>query len=135
MMNIFDELFLLQRIDHLVRTRATGTPAQLASRLNVSERNLYRLLGDLRDRGFPIAYDKQASTYYYVEPVKLDISIMVGSEKLLLIQGGEKKRSFFTPLPDFGSSGRQFCQAFRLSMTEMPGDAENPEQSRHIQNM
>lgn len=87
-MHIFDDLFLLQRIDHLVRTRATGTPAQLASRLNTSERKVYRLLGALREQGFPISYDKQADTYYYIEPVTLNFSIMVGSEKLLAIRGG-----------------------------------------------
>jgi hypothetical protein len=108
---IFDELFLFQRIDHLIRTRATGTPAQLASRLNICERDVYRLLADLRDQGFPIAYDKQADTYYYMEPVKLDISIVVGGEKLLCIQGGEKKFNFFSPLPDFGSEGEHLCNA------------------------
>ena len=62
-MNIFTDLFLLQRIDHLIRTRATGTPVQLAERLDISERKLYRLMGELRDQGFPITYDKQADTY------------------------------------------------------------------------
>lgn len=109
--NIFEELFLLQRVDHLIRTRATGTPTQLASRLSICERDVYRLIADLRDQGFPIAYDRQADTYYYVEPVKLDICIMVGTEKLLTIQGGEKKINFFSPLPDFGSGGADICNA------------------------
>ncbi len=107
-MNIFDDLFMLQRIDHLVRTRATGTPAQLAARLGVSERNLYRLLGDLRDRGFPIAYDKQACTYYYMEQVKIEFSVVVGQEKLLTIRGGEKKVDFFSLLSDLGNCGKYF---------------------------
>jgi predicted DNA-binding transcriptional regulator YafY len=86
-MNIFQELYLLQRIDYLVRTRATGTPVQLASRLNSSERKVYRIIGALRDLGFPIAYDKQGDTYYYKAPVKIDFSIEVGSEKLITIHG------------------------------------------------
>jgi biotin operon repressor len=100
---IFDDLFLLQRIDHLIRTRATGTPAQLASRLNICERDIYRLLADLRDQGFPISYDKEAYTYYYAESVKLEVSIVVGTKKLLTIQGGEKNSIFFSLLTDFGS--------------------------------
>ena len=108
---IFDDLFLLQQIDHLIRTRATGTPEHLASRLGACERDVFRLIADLRVQGFPIAYDRQADTYYYMEPVKLDISIVVGGEKLLSIQGGEKKFDFFSPLTDFGSEGEHLCHA------------------------
>lgn len=89
--NIFEELFLLQRVDHLIRARATGTPMEFASRLSICQRDVYRLIANLKEQGFPIAYDRDADTYYYIEPVKLDICIMVGTEKLLTIQGGEKK--------------------------------------------
>ena len=110
-MNIFSDLFLLQRIDHLVRTRATGTPVQLAERLGISERNLYRLIGNLRDQGFPIAYNKQADTYYYSEPVKIEFSILVGQENLMTIRGGKKKTDVFSWLPDSGSDRLDFCNA------------------------
>jgi hypothetical protein len=96
-MNIFSDLFLLQRIDHLVRTRATGTPALLASRLNTSERKVYRLIGELRNQGFPIAFDKQTDSYYYSEPVKIEFSILVGQENLMKIRGGEKKFEYYFP--------------------------------------
>lgn len=110
-MNIFSDLFLLQRIDHLVRTRATGTPVQLACRLNTSERNLYRLIGELKDQGFPIAYDKQSDTYYYSQQVKIEFSILVGQENLMAIRGGEKKLDVFLGLPDFGSKQLDICTA------------------------
>ncbi|MBC7776523.1 MAG: hypothetical protein H7246_13905 [Phycisphaerae bacterium] len=110
-MNIFSDLFLLQRIDHLIRTRSTGAPAQLAFRLSTSERNLYRLMGELRDQGFPIAYDKQADTYYYSEQVKIEFSILVGQDKLMAIRGGEKKLDVFSGLPDFGREWKDFCHA------------------------
>lgn len=96
-MDIFSNLFFLQRIDHLIRTRATGSPEQLASRLSVSERNVYRLIKELKCQGFPIAYDKQANTYYYSEPVRLDFSIIIGPEKLLAIRGGSLNTDFFQP--------------------------------------
>lgn len=110
-MNFFSDLFLLQRIDHLVRTRATGTPKRLAERLQISQRNMFRLISDLREQGFPIAYDKQAETYYYSEPVKIEISILVGNENLMHIRGGEKKRDIFYGLPNHGSQGADFCDA------------------------
>jgi hypothetical protein len=110
-MNLFNDLFLLQRIDHLVRTRATGTPVQLAERLGISERKLYRLISELRDQGFPIAYDKLTDTYYYSEPVKIEFSILVGQENLMIIRGGEKKLDIFSGLPDYGSERLDFCNA------------------------
>lgn len=108
-MNIFSDLFLLQRIDHLVRTRATGTPCQLADRLNISERKVYRLLGNLRDQGFPIAFDKQTDSYYYTEQVKIEFNILVGRENLLAIRGGEKSLDFFPWLPNSGSHMKDIC--------------------------
>ena len=108
---LFDELYLLQRLDQLIRTRATGSPCNLAVRLCTNTRDVYRLIASLRDQGFPIAYDREKNTYYYEAPVKLEISIAVDGEKLLTIQGGEKKSNFFSPLPDFGSEQEHFCTA------------------------
>lgn len=102
-MNLFDDLFMLQRIDHLIRMQATGTPAQLASRLQVSERKVYRLLEQLKDQGFPIAYDKQKDSYYYETVVKIEFSVVVGEEKVVFIRGGEKKVDFLGILTNFGS--------------------------------
>jgi len=110
-MSLFDELFMLQRIDQLIRMQATGTPAQLASRLQVSERKLYRLLEQLKDQGFPIAYDKQKDSYYYEIAVKIEFSVVVGQEKLVFIRGGEKKMDIFGVLPDYGSRNHLLCNA------------------------
>ena len=108
-MNIFDELFLFQRLDNLLRTRATGTPQQLASRLNVSERQTYRLLDRLREQGFPIAFCKASGTYYYAAPVKVRLDITVGDEQLLKITGGENKFDLFSSLTIFGSDPPDIC--------------------------
>jgi predicted DNA-binding transcriptional regulator YafY len=86
-MHLFDDLILLERLNYLIRIKGTGTPAQLATRLGASERNLYRLIGRLRDQGFPIAYDKKSDSYYYTEPVKMSFEIAVGEEKLLQFRG------------------------------------------------
>lgn len=89
-MKITDDLFLLQRLDHLFRTRATGRPEALASRLEMCERNVYQLISDLKNEGWPIAYDKRAGTYYYTRAVRLDIQISVDGEPLISIHGGER---------------------------------------------
>lgn len=87
---LFDNLFLLQRIDGLIRRRATGTPKALASRLGISECSVYRLLDDLKSQGFPITYDKSAQTYYYTNTVHVMMEVVIGDEKLLSIRVGEK---------------------------------------------
>jgi predicted DNA-binding transcriptional regulator YafY len=100
-MNIFDKLFLTERIDHLIRTRATGTPSELASRLNMCERHVYRIIDELRDQGLPIAYDKTQSTYYYSEPVELRFSMSVNGKKLLSISGGQNNLDNLSSLTFF----------------------------------
>lgn len=54
-----------KRIDYLIRAKATGTPAQLADKLDISESMVYEYLDVLRGQGAPIAYDKHRHTYYY----------------------------------------------------------------------
>jgi len=54
-------------LDHLIRTKATGTPAQLARKLQISQRCLYDNISFLKDRGAPIIYDRKRSSYRYAE--------------------------------------------------------------------
>lgn len=110
-MNIFSDLFLLQRIDHLIRTRATGNPKALGDLLNISECSVYRLMERLKDQGLPIAYDKQTRTYYYTDAVIWKVEFVVGDEKLLNIQGGERNFDFFRKLSIFDRDGPDLCSA------------------------
>jgi biotin operon repressor len=111
-MNIFEELFLLQRIDNLIRTRATGTPKDLAQRLGISECSIYRLIGCLRAKGFPILYDKKEGSYYYYKPVHWQAEFVVDGEKLLSIKGGKNNFQNFSKLSCFDSEGTHFCDTF-----------------------
>ncbi len=111
-LSIFEDLFLLQRIDHLIRTRGTGTPKDLSNRLEISECSVYRMIDKLRNMGLPVLYDKKAQTYYYDRPVKWNVEFVVGEEKLLKIQGGEKKIDSFCKLSIFDRDLSDFCNAF-----------------------
>jgi predicted DNA-binding transcriptional regulator YafY len=55
----------LERIDHLIRSKATGTPVELASRLGLSERCIYNYISLLKDMGAPIKFCRLRNTYYY----------------------------------------------------------------------
>lgn len=113
-MNIFEELFMLQQIDQLIRTRATGSPKSLARRLDLSECSIYRLIDRLKGQGLPIAYDKSRQTYYYQEQVKWQVEFVVGSEKIISIRGGKKKSAGFSKLANSDSAARDLCNALEI---------------------
>jgi hypothetical protein len=114
MMDLFTDAFLLERIDQKIRTRATGTPEDLAHSLETSRRNIFRLIEELKDQGLPIEYDKNRHTYYYTETVEIRFSIQVAGKSLLKIQGGENIFENIFRVPDFGSHGRDVCGTFQL---------------------
>jgi len=102
-MKLFEQLRLLERLDQLIRLKATGTPRQLARRIKVSERQLYRLIQELKDLGFPIEYCKDCRCYQYTGAVKLWFEVTIDKELLLKIKGGQNLTYFLEPLPKFGS--------------------------------
>lgn len=55
----------LRTIDHLIRTKRTGTPERLAVRLGISERSLYDFLTLMKGLGAPIKYSKERESYFY----------------------------------------------------------------------
>lgn len=55
----------LESIDRLIRTKATGSPQQLADRLQISVSLLYALIATMKEMGAPIGYSKIKRSYYY----------------------------------------------------------------------
>ena len=64
----------ITRIDNLIRMKATGTPAQLAERLGMSERSVYEYISLMKDLGAPIKFDSYRESYYYDEEGSFNIS-------------------------------------------------------------
>lgn len=56
---------LLERVDQLIRLRATGCPKEFAEKLEVSERKVYRIIRTLKDMGCPVVYDSYIGSYKY----------------------------------------------------------------------
>lgn len=94
-MKLMDQLHLLGRLDQLIRLKATGTPRQLAKRLGVSERQTFRLIGELKGYGFPIEYCKTAKSYYYTGVVQIRFELLIEEFTCLSIKGGKKMEDFF----------------------------------------
>ena len=53
----------LKTIKYLAEHKQTGTPQQLAKKLDVSERTVERMVQRLRDNGYPIKYNRLRCTY------------------------------------------------------------------------
>lgn len=54
-----------KRIDAIIQNKSSGTPAQLAAKLDVSENTLYEFIAVMKELGAPIVYDKFANRYSY----------------------------------------------------------------------
>jgi len=76
-MAIKQYLTLVERVDALIRRKATGNPKQMASNLGLSLRAWHYLRDELmEDLAFPIAYSRRMQTYYYVS-TPLDLSSLL----------------------------------------------------------
>ncbi|MFL5754043.1 MAG: HTH domain-containing protein [Bacteroidia bacterium] len=65
----------LKTIDQLIQEEDTGRPKELAEKLNMSERMIYRYIQNLKDLGAPLEYDAQKESYIYTSKVSLRVEI------------------------------------------------------------
>ncbi len=62
-MTYFEYTDKMETLKHLAERKQTGTPHQLAKKLDVSERTVLRMVQQLRDQGYPITYNRSRCTY------------------------------------------------------------------------
>ena len=55
----------LRNLYELIQQEETGTPDELAARLNISRSMLNRILEKAKEMGVPVQYDRTRRTYYY----------------------------------------------------------------------
>ena len=92
-MQLFDIIQTIERINRLIRLKATGSPSELAQKLELCERQVYRIMEELKALGLPIQYCKKRKTYYYTNDVfmKFEVSIIEGDDRKKIIGGFEKR--------------------------------------------
>lgn len=76
-MKFTDKKHKLDYLLQLIKSEHTGTPDQLAERIYVSRRTLFRYFEDLNDMGLSISYCYKRGTYYLINV--------------------DEKRTFFSP--------------------------------------
>ena len=69
-------LHRLIRLDHLIAHKSTGTPADCASKIGISERSLYDYLKILKEMGAPVKFSRDRRTYFYTEGGHFHISFL-----------------------------------------------------------
>jgi predicted DNA-binding transcriptional regulator YafY len=67
----------LKRLDRLIRRQATGTPPELAKKLESSKSTIYRLIKILKNNGAPISYCKHRKSFYYEESGNFIVSFQI----------------------------------------------------------
>lgn len=70
MKKLTQQIALLERVDQLIQLQATGSPKQLAKRLEVSEATIFRIIETMKEMNAPVYYDFAIRSYAYSEPTK-----------------------------------------------------------------
>ncbi len=89
-MNVTEIKNKVEKINTLIRLQATGTPKDLAKKLNTTERTVFRIIKQLKEMGCPIYYDKQRGSYCYEEEGKLIFKFEANSIDIETIEGTKK---------------------------------------------
>jgi hypothetical protein len=70
-MTFIDQIRRIERLDQLIRMKATGRPSELALRLDISESQLYETLNIMKaELGARILYSKSIQSYYYPKEIR-----------------------------------------------------------------
>jgi predicted DNA-binding transcriptional regulator YafY len=69
-------LHRLIRLDYLIHLKSTGTPANCANKIGISERSLYDYLKMLKEMGAPVKFSRNRGTYYYGEEGRFRVSFI-----------------------------------------------------------
>ncbi len=88
-MNLIDQIFRLKRIHHFITTKSTGPPCAFSRKLGISNRQLFRLLDELKTYGLPIEYCRHRQSYFYAREVKVDISFEIKENGRSRVFGGK----------------------------------------------
>jgi biotin operon repressor len=57
----------IERLDRLIRIKATGSPDQLANKLGMSRRSVFEYINLMKENGAPIKFCHSRQSYYYDE--------------------------------------------------------------------
>lgn len=83
-MNFIKQIERIKRVDTHIKHKMTGDPEDFSKKLNISKRQLFRIIEELKDYGAPIEYDRSLRTFYYKDrnfKMKLNFTMQFISEQ------------------------------------------------------
>lgn len=72
----------LRKIDQLIQFEITGSPKELAEKIGVSERQIYRYIDNMLELGAEIKFNKILNSYVYTDNIELCIAFNQKIEKI-----------------------------------------------------
>jgi len=98
------DLVKLDRLDNLIRLKATGCPDDLAKRMEMSRASLFELIAYLRDKlDAPIKYNEFNISYEYRYPTKFHLGFerdRFNETSMEIVSGGIEDNHKFNKTPD-----------------------------------
>ena len=105
-MKTLKQLERLRKAHKLIQQHKTGTPSEFASKLHISERELFRTINTLKEMDAQVFFNRKGNTYYYTNifelSVHISIQVLVDNE-LINIYGGRTIFDKTTALLGLGS--------------------------------
>ena len=90
-MRLINDKNKLERLDQLIRLKATGSPEELAAKFNTTKRTIFRTINELKEIGVPIYFSQIDNSYCYAIKGKLIIGFEeIEKQELNSIKGGVK---------------------------------------------
>ncbi|QNL52060.1 HTH domain-containing protein [Olivibacter sp. SDN3] len=77
MMKLFMYIDRVNRLHQLIKRKRTGTPEELAERLNLSVSRIYQIIEELKLMEVPIAYSRTFRSYYYTSAYEILIDVQL----------------------------------------------------------
>jgi len=100
-LTLIEKIRQISRLHLLIERKATGSPAKLARRLELSERSIYNLIDQMKSLGAPIEYSQSAQSYQYREAVEFHFGFQLNNKERSELKGGRNKDQQFLILQDF----------------------------------
>ena len=76
-MKLVEHFERIQKMNGLIRLGKTGTPAEFADSIGISQSHLFRCLLELEQYGMDIRYSRTLKTYFYGNDNELIISYSI----------------------------------------------------------
>lgn len=83
-MTFLEKINTLNRLDQLIRMKATGSPQALSKKLGVTRKTIYNLINLMKAMKAPVEYCVRSQNFYYAH----DCEFMIGFVNKNKIKGG-----------------------------------------------